>query len=372
MSETIIFDKLPLTGLHRDSAGNVIGVARAARTGIQVYAGYEVGKPELRQVRLYRPESEVFSRDSMRTFAGVPVCIDHPAEAVTPDNWKDHAVGETESDGIVRDGEVVKVPFIVRDAQAIKDIEDGKHEVSMGYSSMLEFIAGQTPTGEAYDAIQRTIRINHLAIVDKARGGPTLRIADTKQEKTVETKTVLVDGLSVETTPAGETAIVKLIRERDEARAKISDAEAKTGTLTADIATRDGEIVALKAQVADATSPAKLAAAASARSSLCDAAKRILPAIVTDGKDDAAIRREVVNAKLGDAGKALSDGPAVEGAFSALAAAAPQQSQRNPLDRVVTNDSDPTSFDDAMTARNKAREDRRYRYQNFGKEPAKA
>jgi len=371
MAETMIFDKLPLTGLHRDSAGNVIGVARAARTGIQVYAGYEVGKPELRQVRLYRPESEVFSRDSMRTFAGCPVTIEHPGQSITPDNWKDHAVGETESDGIVRDGEVVKVPFIVRDAGAIAAIEDGKHEVSMGYGSVLDFTAGQTPDGEAYDAVQRVIRINHLAIVDKARGGPTLRIADSQQETKVATKIVIVDGLSVETTDAGETAIVKLIRERDEARAKIADAEGKAGTLTADIATRDGEIVALKAQLADASSPAKLAAAAQARATLCDAAKRIIPAIVTDGKDDATIKREVINAKLGDAGKALPDGPAVDGAFSALAVAAPAQQQRSSLDTFVGSH-DGMSITDAVAERDKARDARRFRNQNYGKEPAQA
>jgi hypothetical protein len=329
--------------------------------GIQMYAGYEVDRPEMRQVRVYRPESEVFHRDSMRTFAGLPIVMDHSTGWVTPENWRDHAVGETSSDDIVRDGETVKVPFMVRDANAIAQIEAGKAEISMGYAAELDWTAGQTPGGEPYDAVQRTLRMNSLSVVDHARGGPALRIGDSEPEKkTMTTKTVLVDGLSVETTDAGETAIVKLLGERDAARADAAKAQTTIGEHVAAIAAKDGELVALKAQLADAQSPDKLAAAATARAKLCEDAKRIIPTLVTDGKADDVIRREVVDAKLGDAGKALEDGPAVAGAFSALAAAAPAKGTPARSDPVASAivDGNATDVGDLRAARDKARQGR--------------
>lgn len=379
MTDTFICDRLPLTGLQRDSAGNVIGVARAARTGIQVYAGYELGRPELRQVRVYRPEEEVFAVDSMRTFAGAPLTIEHPRGLVTPETWKDVAVGETASDDIVRDGDVVKVPFILRDAGGIKAIEDGKHEVSMGYTAMLDFTAGQTPGGEAYDAVQRNIRINHLAIVDKARGGPTLRIGDTAPEKTkVETRTIMVDGLSVTTTDAGAQAIEKLTRERDEARQSVADANTKLGEQVAAVSTKDGEIVTLKAQLADAQSPDKLNAAAQARATLMADAKRVNPKIEIGSKSDAEIRKEVVAAKLGDAAAALDDN-GITGAFAALVAAAPKGNttpggnghRADPLAQAIVGDGNGNageSIDDQRKALADARAARAHRYENFGAE----
>jgi hypothetical protein len=377
MDRVTIYDRLPLSGLHRDAQGNLIGVARAARTGIQVYAGYEIGRPELRSVRVWRPEAEVFSRDSMASYASVPVTIEHPSDPlVTPETWKDYAVGETEGDNIVRDGEVVKVPFIVRDAAAQAAIEDGKHEVSMGYGAMLDFTPGTVPDGQAdagtaYDAVQRGLRMNHLAIVDKARGGPTLRIGDSApaRESKVTTVTILLDGLSVETTEAGKQAIEKLMGERTALQSQVTDAQTQLGTLTADKARLEGEKVALEAQLADATSPAKLAAAATARATLISDAKRVVPNGQFDALDDAAIRRTVVEAKLGDTGKALADGPAIEGAFAAIVAAAPTQAPSSPLaplTHAVTQDADVSSL---AQARDEARAARERRFGNYGVDP---
>lgn len=383
MKTVTIKDRVPLSGLTRDSTGNVIGVAKAARTGIQLYAGYELGMPEKPVVRLWRPESEVFHRDSMATFAGAPVTIEHPGESVTPQNWKDYAVGETASDEIVRDGEIVKVPFMLRDARGIKAIEDGKHEVSMGYSSSIDFTPGiipdgQSDAGQAYDAVQRNIRINHLAIVDKARGGPALRIGDqVPTEKEKKMLKVFVDSIPVEV--ADDTAkivIEKLIAQRDQLQTAVSDAQTSIGTLTTEKATLEGEKTVLTQQLADATSPAKIADAAKARTKLLADALRVCPKGNFADADEASIKRAVVEAKLGDAGKALADGPAVDGAFMALVAAAPKSGQVNAQDgltNLIVDDADhiEDNVSDLEAARTKAFAARNQRYANFGKEAAK-
>ena len=40
--------------------GYLVATPRIARTGIQIYNGAEVGRPEMPQVRIYRPPEEVF------------------------------------------------------------------------------------------------------------------------------------------------------------------------------------------------------------------------------------------------------------------------------------------------------------------------
>lgn len=317
-----LFDREPITGVRRDGAGNLIAPATVARTGIYDYAGFEVGRPDMRRVRVFRPASEVFSRDTMRSLAGVPVTINHPKELVTTENWADHAKGETSSDDIVRDGEAVRVPFIVRDATAIKEVEDGKHELSPGYTAVIDWTAGQTEQGEAYDAVARSIRYNHLAIVDKARGGSDCRIGDElPEDKTV--KTILIDGFQVEVTDQAEIAVQKIIGQRDELTTKLADSETALAAEKVKVGTLEGEKAALETKLTDATNPATLSKAAAERSKLCDQAKALHPKIVTDDKSDDEIRKEVVVAKMGDAAAALDDN-GITGAFAMLVATAPK------------------------------------------------
>lgn len=309
-------DRLPIASRKHDSDGNLIVRALAARTGIQDYAGYELGRPDMAVVRLYRPEDEVFNRDSLRSYAGRPVTIEHPPVSVTTDNWKEYAVGETGSDDIVRDGESVAVPFILRDAAGIAAVDAGKREISMGYTAEIEWAAGQTNDGQPYDAIQRSIRINHLAIVDKARGGPELRIGDSD----VTTKPFLFDGLTIQVTDAAEQAIVKLQGQLADAQAKVGTVEASLATANSTIETKDGEIAGLKTKLEDAekaNNPAALQALADARNAVIGKAKAIAPKLVFDGKDMATIKAEAVTAKLGDSVKDKSP-EYIDGVFDSL------------------------------------------------------
>jgi hypothetical protein len=377
MTTVQLNDRTPVTGLRLDANGNLVGIARAARTGIQLYAGYEVGKPDMKVVRVYRPEGEVFNRDAMRSFAAAPVTIDHPPVMVDPTNWKDYAKGETASDDIVRDGEIVKVPFLIRDAEAIRTAQDEKHEVSMGYSCKLEFTAGQTPTGEAYDAIQRDIRINHLAIVDKARGGENLRIGDHEPaRKEIKVKTILVDGLQVEVTDQAEAAIVKLQGQIADALGKVSDATTKLSDAEKAKSEADGKIVALEKQLSDATNPAALQAAATERADLIARATKIVPGLATDGKTNDEIRKAVVDAKLGASASTL-DAAGIGGAFAALAANIKVEAPatRDPVADAITGNRISDGGDDTIVKLADARQkalDARSEYLRTGVYPTEA
>lgn len=136
------------------------------------------------------------------------------------------------------------------------------------------------------------------------------------------TKIVLVDGLQVETTEAGAAAIAKLQNDVANVTALRVAADTTIGKLTADLSTKDGEIAALKSQVADAAlTPAKLDAAVAARSAVVDTARKIKADLVTDGKTEIEIMRGAVAFKLGDAIAAGFNDDAIKGAFGTLSIA---------------------------------------------------
>jgi hypothetical protein len=307
-------DAVTVAGTRRRDDGYLVADARIARTGIQNYLGWEVGKPDMAQVRFYRPGSEVFSEDTLKSAAHRPVTNDHPDEQVTSKNWKEFAVGQT-GDEVSGEGIFIRVPLMVSDEKTILAIEGGKQELSAGYTCDLDWTAGTTPTGEAYDAIQKNIRLNHVAIVQQGRAGNEVRIGDAnawgvapitndqtpEKEKIMTLKTVTVDGIPVEVTDQGATVIGTLQTRLADANTKLVDAEEAhqiaLAAKDAEIAKKDAEIDATKAKV---LSDADLDKRVQARADLITVAKAIAKDVKTEGLTDAAIRKAAVVAKLGD------------------------------------------------------------------------
>ncbi len=125
--------------------------------------------------REYRPAEEVFNADSMESFSMVPVTDDHPPVAITSENAKEYSVGAV-GESVRRDGNLMVAAMVVFDASAVDKIEGGKHALSNGYAVEIDETSGISPDGEPYDAIQRKIRGNHVALVDDARAGDVARV----------------------------------------------------------------------------------------------------------------------------------------------------------------------------------------------------
>lgn len=306
-----LFDRLPLENVRETDDGYLVATVKAARTGIQEYAGFEVdpdNKHGLRDkaiVRVQRDASEVMAPATLRSFAHRPVTNDHPRELVNSKNWKGIAVGQTGGEIDASDGKFVQVPMCLMDGEAIADYQSGKKQLSMGYTTALDFTPGVNDDGEAYDARQTDMRMNHLAVVHRARGGNELKIGDHQQgAPTVELKTITLDGLPVTTTDAGIAAIEKLKGMLKDAadghNTLIAARDATITDLTTKLAKADSDLEAATKAVPDA---AALDSLATARGDLIANAKAILPTIDTAGKSDADIRKEVVTAKIGDAAK---------------------------------------------------------------------
>ena len=288
VQETLLLDEgdLKVTG-----DGFLVATPRVARTGIQEYRGWEVGKPGVSIVKVYRPENEVFSADSASTFAHRPVTLGHPKELVTAQNWKDLSIGQTGGD-IIRDGQFIRIPMSIMDAAGIKKINKGAKQISAGYVAELVDKKGTTEDGLDYDMVQTNIRVNHVAFVAAARGGSQLVIGDAEpDEEKMSTKTVLVDGIKLEV-PETAAAVIERTLERstqavNDAQTKFSDAEKRIGELQTQLAdsrketeTVKGQVAVLEKQVKDAEiTPDKLDTLVKARSAVLDKAKAIVKAM---------------------------------------------------------------------------------------------
>lgn len=362
-------DVVTLAGTRRTADGYLVAEARAVRTGIQLYTGDEVGKPEMKVVRVHRPAAEVFAADSLQSFTHAPVTVDHPTEPVTADNWKALAVGEV-STMAKGDGQWVMLPLILKDAAAIKAVEDGKRELSAGYTCQLDWTPGVTEDGQAYDARQTNIKINHLALVDRARAGSKARIGDGAEhwgiapltsdhnpakDKIMNLKTVTVDGIPVEVTDQGATVIATLQQRLADAGKKAGEAEAAHQTAMAakdaEIAKKDAEVDALKAKV---LSDADIDKRVQQRADLISLAKTIAKDVKTDGLTDAAIRKAVVVAKIGDAAIAGKTEAYIDARFDLLAEDATKNADSDPFRQVAAGGIQPTNDATSVNAAHKA------------------
>ncbi|HFG1614685.1 TPA: DUF2213 domain-containing protein [Vibrio cholerae] len=148
---------------------------RAAKTGIQEYYAHELELTDREPnavVRVMRFADDVFKQSALDSYVGADITIEHPDTFVSSETFKNSSVGLVTA--AARDGDFVLVDMIVKDQSAIDAIHSGKVELSAGYECHYE----QAPQGASYDFIQRDIKVNHLAITDKARGGSQVRLND--------------------------------------------------------------------------------------------------------------------------------------------------------------------------------------------------
>lgn len=152
-----------------------------ARTGEQEYLGTELGLDTTDIVKVYRPEEEVFADATIASFEGKPVTDDHPSDLLDAETAPMHSKGHVQN---VRRGagewkDYLVADLHIQDADLIREIKNGKREVSCGYA--VEYV----PNGDG-TFTQKNIRGNHVAVVDEGRAGHAAAIMDSinKQAKT--------------------------------------------------------------------------------------------------------------------------------------------------------------------------------------------
>ena len=165
---------------RREPEGYLICVnVPIARSGTQKYMQDEVGQNGDGMVTVYRPEEEVFSKATMASFEGMPVTNDHPQaeEGVTVDNiqWLQKGHCQNVRRGTGAESNMLIADLVITDPVTIQEVLDGKREISCGYNYEL--------CDEDGKLVQRQIRGNHVAIVDRGRAGHRVCIKDSYPNK---------------------------------------------------------------------------------------------------------------------------------------------------------------------------------------------
>lgn len=151
------------------------------RVGMQEYAGDELGMGDNNLHKVLRRPEEVFDKAALASFEGKPVTDGHPPEVINAENIQIYEKGHAQNvrRGVGADSGTTIADLFITDPQLIHEIENGKREISCGYT--YDLLPHENGIFE-----QRRIRGNHIAVVDAGRAGHRVAIKDEKPEKSIE------------------------------------------------------------------------------------------------------------------------------------------------------------------------------------------
>ena len=149
------------------------------KAGVFPYLGKQIS-PELEPSKIYqvlRPKEELTKPETLKSLELIPLLNDH--EMVGKDFTP---VEEKGSHGTTGQNVKVNGNIITNDLRLLSEViknevESGKKDLSMGYRCRYELTPGEFE-GQHYDAIQRDIIYNHIALVDEGRMGSDVRVMD--------------------------------------------------------------------------------------------------------------------------------------------------------------------------------------------------
>ena len=259
------------------------------RTGILTYA-----QPDGTIRTEYRPPEEAFAEDSLRSIEAKPITIGHHG-LVTSGNAKQIKPVGTVLSKAKQDGDNIRADVV------IYNLDCNERDLSCGYSLDLDETPGVTPSGERYDAVQRNIRYNHLAIVPKGRAGNARLNFDGEQifEENNEDKMdklKLENGIEYEVPAEVKVAFEAVTTEKEEVKKAKDKAEAERDAAIAD---KDKAIEDLENAQKDGVGSDNFNEEVKKRVALLDTAKKA-GVEQADEMDEQAIKCAVINSVRGD------------------------------------------------------------------------
>ena len=149
------------------------------KVGVFPYLGRTIS-PELEPDKVYmvlRPEEELTNPETLKSLENIPFVIDHTmlGEGFTP--AEDKGIEGTTGTNVKANGDLITNDLTAYTDRCKAAIDNGKRDLSMGYRCRYELTPGEF-RGQHYDAIQRNIRFNHVALVDEGRMGAECRVTD--------------------------------------------------------------------------------------------------------------------------------------------------------------------------------------------------
>lgn len=228
------FDNVAFKATKTDE-GFIRDTPIVGRTGILVYRNADGTER-----REYRPPEEAFKADSLVSLQGKPITIGHKAFVTAGNAAQVAPIGSVLSAGR-QDGDAIRADIV------IYNLDTNARELSCGYTLDLDETPGTTPEGEHYDAIQRNIVYNHLAVCNRGRAGIARLNMDgsqmideenLKEDKGMAemTKVRLDSGIEYECAPEVKVEIEKMRKDSAEAKKEFDKLQAKFDALEAELA----------------------------------------------------------------------------------------------------------------------------------------
>lgn len=152
-----------------------------SKEGVFEYSGAQIGHSDANRIfKVYRPAEELADPDCIESFKLLPFINEH-----TMLGSEEHGFTPPERkgvEGMIGEDVYFDAPYLRGTLRIVSEslknaLASGKVELSPGYRCVYEMTPGVF-NGERYDAIQRQIRGNHLALVEEGRTGPDVAVLD--------------------------------------------------------------------------------------------------------------------------------------------------------------------------------------------------
>lgn len=168
---------------HYDENGYLyVDKSPVLKSGILEYLGSEIMdangfvdgvKVEPQKLyKVYLPMEEL--EKAKDTFNLKPIVDDHKWLGSDGADAKNYQEGTTGEHSYIEDG-MLYIPLVFTGKEIIKDIENGKEELSASYTNILE-----KSNNPEYDFIARDYKGNHIALVDRGRCGEKVRVLNSQ------------------------------------------------------------------------------------------------------------------------------------------------------------------------------------------------
>jgi len=142
--------------------------------------------------------------DSAADLIAMPITLEHPpGDRLTAETTRGLQVGSVIAARF--DGKALRVKIRITDAEAIAAVQAGKRELSPGYDVELD----EAANASSYKFIQSARKYNHLAIVDRARGGRSAKL-DSESKNNMDQISIMIDGVEYPVDPKVAEYIAQL------------------------------------------------------------------------------------------------------------------------------------------------------------------
>lgn len=212
-----------------------------SKEGVFPYFGKQIS-PELEPDKIYyvyRPATELQDPETIKSFNAVPFTDEHEMLGEGFTKYDDKPAGgvlynvKAENGGLYGDLKIY--------SEDLKEkIENGKKELSLGYLCEYELTKGVF-NGQRYDAIQRNLRGNHLALVDKGRMGVDVRVYD----RAITMDSMDIEIANIKKIPSGDGSPKECGADNSTLQNNGVDSMANTKTLDADKREAIREVMAI-------------------------------------------------------------------------------------------------------------------------------